>query len=66
MAGAGAGGYIAEFVTFLWKPLMRDILDRGIRVVTNAGGLDPRALKAAIEQVGGCFYVLNVNHVCDS
>jgi hypothetical protein len=36
--GMGAGGYVKEYVTFVWKPLMKDILDRGIKVITNAGG----------------------------
>ena len=50
LGGAGQGGYVAEFVTFVWKPLMQDILGKGIKVVTNAGGLDPCALKLAIEE----------------
>lgn len=45
------GGYVAEFVTFVWKPLMQDIIRGNIRVVTNAGGLNPAALKKAIEDV---------------
>ncbi|KAK3279982.1 hypothetical protein CYMTET_12157 [Cymbomonas tetramitiformis] len=48
--GVGKGGYIAEFVTEVWKPLCNDILDRGVRVVTNAGGLDPLECKRAIEE----------------
>lgn len=50
MGGAGEGGYVAEFVTFVWKPLMKDILEKNIKVVTNAGGLNPLACKAAIEK----------------
>ncbi len=49
--GAGEGGYVAEFVRIVWKPLMREIMEKGIRVVTNAGGMDPVALKHAIEKV---------------
>ena len=51
LGGSGAGGFVAEFVTFVWKPLMAEIMEKGIRVVTNAGGLDPLALKKAIEDV---------------
>lgn len=59
LGGAGAGGYVAEFVTFVWKPLMRDIMEKQIKIVTNAGGLDPLALKVAIEQVD----LTNIIHV---
>lgn len=42
-------GFVADFVSAVWKPLMKRIAERRIRVVTNAGGLNPRALKRAIE-----------------
>ena len=42
---------MAEFITFVWKPLMAEIMKRNIRIITNAGGLNPLGLKAAIEQV---------------
>lgn len=50
LGGAGRGGFIAEFVNFVWRPLMLAIMRQNIRVVTNAGGMDPRALKIAIEE----------------
>ncbi|KAL7747876.1 hypothetical protein RI367_006811 [Sorochytrium milnesiophthora] len=52
-AGSSApssGGFVGEFVTYVWKSLMHDILRRGIKIVTNAGGLDPVGLKRAIEE----------------
>lgn len=56
--GMGPGGYIAEFVRFVWKPLMKDILKKNIKIVTNAGGwfpfscsgLNPVGLKEEIEK----------------
>jgi hypothetical protein len=47
---SGSDGFVNEFVSAVWKPLMARISERRIRVVTNAGGLDPRGLKAAIER----------------
>jgi hypothetical protein len=40
---------------------MHDIVERGIRLVTNAGGLDPLGLKQAIEEVQG-FDSIKVGH----
>lgn len=48
--GMGAGGFVAEFVRDVWTPLLAPLMDKGIRVVTNAGGMDPRALRAAVER----------------
>ncbi|KAL6072575.1 Terpene utilization protein AtuA [Balamuthia mandrillaris] len=48
--GAGEGGFVNEFVETVWKPLMGPILAHNIKVVTNAGGMNPLALKKAIEQ----------------
>jgi hypothetical protein len=48
--GAGEGGYVADFLKFVWIPLMKPIMDSGVRIVTNAGGMNPLALKAAIEE----------------
>ncbi|CAI4211995.1 unnamed protein product [Parascedosporium putredinis] len=36
-----APGYIKEFATFVLEPLLPQILQKKIKVVTNAGGLDP-------------------------
>ncbi|KAG0377098.1 hypothetical protein BGX24_006728 [Mortierella sp. AD032] len=48
---AGPGGYVGDFITFVWKRLIEDIVANGTKVITNAGGLDPLALKEAIEQI---------------
>jgi hypothetical protein len=48
---AGPGGYIGDFITFVWKRLIGDIVANGTKVITNAGGLDPLALKEAIELI---------------
>ena len=48
-AADAADGFVGEFVSAVWKPLMSAIVARRIRVVTNAGGLNPRQLKRAIE-----------------
>lgn len=47
---AGEGGYVAEFVKFVWLPLMKPLMERNIKVITNAGGMNPLALKTAIEE----------------
>ncbi|KAJ3370582.1 hypothetical protein GGF31_003895 [Allomyces arbusculus] len=46
----GGSGYVDEFVRHVLGPLLPDIVKRNIRIVTNAGGLDPRGLKSAIEK----------------
>lgn len=43
------GGYIAEFLDLALEPQLDLIAKHGIKVVTNAGGLDPSGLKNAIE-----------------
>jgi len=37
----GEGGYVAEFVTDVFAPLLKEIVDKKIKVVTNAGGPHP-------------------------
>ncbi|CDX58766.1 conserved hypothetical protein [Mesorhizobium plurifarium] len=44
-------GYATDFVSMVMKPLARDIADRGIRVVTNAGGVNPLACREALQAV---------------
>ncbi|SEB19406.1 acyclic terpene utilization AtuA family protein [Variovorax sp. YR216] len=41
-------GYATDFVTVTMKSLLRDIADRGIRVVSNAGGMNPQGCAEAI------------------
>ncbi|QRG07338.1 DUF1446 domain-containing protein [Xanthobacter dioxanivorans] len=43
-------GYATDFVTSVMRPLAREIKDRSIRVVTNAGGVNLPACRAALEQ----------------
>ncbi|KAM5385582.1 hypothetical protein ACJZ2D_000781 [Fusarium nematophilum] len=43
------GGYISEFLDLVLVPHLDLILKKGIKIVTNAGGLDPVGLKAAID-----------------
>jgi len=49
-------GYATDFVTTVMAPLAREIAERRIRVVTNAGGVNPSgcrlALQAALQQLG--------------
>ncbi len=44
-------GYAKDFVTLVMKPLIREIKDRGIRVVANAGGVNVQACAQALAQV---------------
>ncbi|KAI9221704.1 hypothetical protein BC828DRAFT_380367 [Blastocladiella britannica] len=44
-------GYVDEFVRLVMKPLLPTLVRNGTRVVTNAGGLDPLGLKAALEEL---------------
>ncbi|MBL8582253.1 MAG: DUF1446 domain-containing protein [Rhizobiaceae bacterium] len=41
-------GYATDFVTMVMKPLAREIADKRIRVVTNAGGVNPQACRDAL------------------
>jgi hypothetical protein len=45
------GGFVQEFCDRVWTPLGETLLQRGTKVVTNAGGMNPLGLKAALEQV---------------
>ncbi|WP_111656403.1 acyclic terpene utilization AtuA family protein [Isoalcanivorax indicus] len=49
-------GYAHDFVTQVMAPLARDIRDKGIKVISNAGGVNPhacrKALQAAFEAAG--------------
>ncbi|TPX56508.1 hypothetical protein SpCBS45565_g08387 [Spizellomyces sp. 'palustris'] len=48
--GADSTGYVKEFVDYVWKRLGKDIIAKNIKIITNAGGLDPVACKRAIEE----------------
>lgn len=49
--GMGDGGFVSEFVYSVWKPLMKEIIQKNIKVIVNAGGMNPMACKEAIEQI---------------
>lgn len=42
-------GYATDFVEHVMAPLMAEIQQRGIKVIANAGGVNPLACKAALE-----------------
>lgn len=44
-------GYAHDFVTQVMGPLARDIKAHNIKVISNAGGVNPRACRAALEAV---------------
>jgi len=43
-------GYATDFVTAVMAPLAREIADRKIKVVTNAGGVNPEACRDAVRK----------------
>ncbi|HEV7415292.1 MAG TPA: acyclic terpene utilization AtuA family protein, partial [Tianweitania sediminis] len=47
-AKRGDMGYATDFVTMVMKPLAKEIADKKIRVVTNAGGVNPGACRDAL------------------
>ncbi|GCC19442.1 hypothetical protein chiPu_0018384 [Chiloscyllium punctatum] len=44
-------GYVPDFVEVAMVPFIKDIHKRGIRVVCNAGGVNPHACATALQQV---------------
>jgi hypothetical protein len=41
-------GYATDFVTVTMKAILREVVDQGIRVISNAGGINPQACARAI------------------
>ena len=41
-------GYATDFVAVAMKAVLRDVVDKGIRVVSNAGGVNPQGCAAAL------------------
>lgn len=45
-----AAGYATDFVTVAMPGILRDVATKGIRIVTNAGGVNPEACRAALAE----------------
>jgi hypothetical protein len=45
------GGYAVDFTDWVWKDNLRALKERGVRVVTNAGALNPRACRARMQAI---------------
>ena len=46
-------GYTPDFIDAVMRPLAAEIAARGIKVIANAGGVNPRACAAALRAVLG-------------
>jgi hypothetical protein len=44
-------GYATDFVTVTMKAILRDVAAKGIRVISNAGGVNPRACAQALSEL---------------
>ena len=44
-------GYATDFIRFVVKPHLTELLDREIRVVTNAGGINPEACAQQVRDI---------------
>ena len=42
-------GYARDFTEWVWKDNLRELKAQGVRIVTNAGGVNPRACRARME-----------------
>lgn len=46
-------GYAVDFVTDVIEPHLATVLGRGVKIIANAGGLNPQACRGAILEVAG-------------
>jgi hypothetical protein len=44
-------GYARDFTEWVWKDNIREFKDQGVRLVTNAGGVNPEACRARMEKI---------------
>ena len=44
-------GFARDFTEWVWKDNLREFKAQGVKVVTNAGGLDPHACRARMEEL---------------
>lgn len=44
-------GYARDFTEWVWKDNLQDLKAQGVKIVTNAGGLNPHACRARMEEL---------------
>lgn len=44
-------GYARDFTEWVWKDNLREFKEQGVRIVTNAGGVNPEACRARMEEI---------------
>lgn len=44
-------GYARDFTDWVWKDNLRELKAQGVKIITNAGGLNPHACRARMEEL---------------
>lgn len=44
-------GYARDFTDWVWKDNLRELKAQGVKIITNAGGLNPRACRERMEKI---------------